>query len=54
MADAIIITVLAIIVFFVLRSQLRKLRRGHCIGGCAGCSGSCSGCMNASDDDVRK
>lgn len=41
MADIIIITTLAVIVFFIVRSQLRKLRKGQCSGGCAGCSGSC-------------
>ena len=44
MADVIIIAALAVIVFFIVRSQLRKLRRGQCSGGCAGCGGACSGC----------
>ncbi len=44
MADVIIIAVLAVIVFFIVRGQLRKLRKGQCSGGCAGCSGSCNGC----------
>ena len=44
MADIIIITALAIVVFFIVRSQLRKLRRGQCGGGCAGCGGNCSSC----------
>ena len=44
MADIIIIAALAIIVFFIVRSQLRKLRKGQCSSGCAGCCGSCSGC----------
>lgn len=44
MADIIIIAALAIIVFFIVRSQLRKLRRGQCSGGCSGCSGNCCGC----------
>lgn len=45
MADFIIIAVLAIIVFCILRSQLGKLRKGQCTGGCAGCAGcgSCGG-----------
>ena len=46
MADIIIITTLAIIVFFIVRSQLRKLRKGQCGGGCSGCSGSCSRCCD--------
>lgn len=44
MADVIIIAALAVIVFFIVRSQLRKLRRGQCSGGCEGCCGSCGGC----------
>ena len=32
MADIIIIAVLAIIVFFILRSQLGKLSKGQCAG----------------------
>lgn len=44
MADIIIITVLAIAVFFIVRSELKKLKRGQCGGGCAGCSGNCAGC----------
>ena len=47
MADIIIITALAVIVFFIVRSQLRKLRKGQCSGGCAGCSGSCGSCCGA-------
>ena len=43
MADIIIIAVLAIIVFFILRSQLGKLRKGQCAGGCAGCAGCGNG-----------
>lgn len=41
MADVIIIAALAVIVFFIVRSQLRKLRGGQCGGGCEGCSGGC-------------
>jgi len=44
MADIIIAAILGIIVFFIVRSQLRKLRRGQCSGGCPGCCGSCSAC----------
>lgn len=46
MADIIIITILAIAVFFIIRSQLRRIRRGECSGGCAGCTG-CSHCQGA-------
>lgn len=44
MADVIIIAALAVIVFFIVRGQLRKLQRGQCSGGCAGCSGNCGSC----------
>ena len=46
MADIIIIAALATAVFFILRGQLGKLRKGQCAGGCAGCSscGSCGSC----------
>ncbi len=44
MADIIIVGVLAVIVFFVLRGELRKLRRGQCSGGCSGCAGCSAGC----------
>ncbi len=43
MADIIIIAILAVAVFFILKSGLGKLRRGECAGGCAGCQG-CAGC----------
>lgn len=46
MADVIIVTILAIAVFFVVRSQLHKLRRGQCGGECAGCPGSRAGCQD--------
>ena len=39
MADMIIIVILAIAAFFVIRSQLQKIKRGGCGGGCSGCSG---------------
>ena len=45
MADFIIIAVLAVIIFFILRSQLGRLRKGQCAGGCAGCAG-CGSCGN--------
>ncbi len=49
MADIIIVTILAIAVFLVVRSQLHKLRRGQCGGGCAECPGSCAGCQSCAD-----
>jgi len=45
MADIIIITVLVVAVFFILRSQFGKRRKGQCGGGCSGCAG-CSGCQS--------
>ena len=44
MVDIIIIAIIATAAFFILRSQLKKLRRGQCSGGCPGCQGSCGGC----------
>lgn len=46
MADVIIIAALATAVFFILRSQLGKLRKGQCAGGCGSCGscGACGGC----------
>ncbi len=41
MADFFILGILAIVVFFILRSRLRKSRQQG--GGCPGCSG-CSAC----------
>lgn len=49
MADVIIVMVLAVTVFFVVRSQLHKLRSGQCGGGCAGCPESCAGCRDCAD-----
>lgn len=43
MADIIIITVLAVVVFFIVRNQLGKLRKGQCGKGCGGCCGGCNG-----------
>lgn len=52
MADIIIITVLAIIVFFVVRSQLHRLRKGQCGSGCAGCQ-SCPMCQDSAEKCVE-
>lgn len=54
LADIVIIAILVATVFFIVRSQIRKLRQGQCSGGCPGCSGSCSGCMNLPVDNVKK
>lgn len=43
MADIIIIAILVVVVFFILKAQIGRRRRGECSGGCAGCSG-CAGC----------
>lgn len=53
-ADFIVIAILAAAVFFILRGQIRKFRRGQCSGGCPGCSGSCGSCMNMPVDNVNK
>lgn len=39
MADIIIMAVLAVAAFFIIRSQLRRMRSGGCSGGCAECGG---------------
>ena len=49
MADIIIVTILAIAVFFVVRNQLHKLRSGQCCGDCAGCNGSGAECQSCTD-----
>ena len=54
LADIVIIATLVTAVFFILRSQIRKLRQGQCSGGCPGCGGSCSDCMNMPVDNVKK
>lgn len=54
MADIIIITVLAIAVFFIVRSELKKLKRGQCSGGCAGCTGSSGSCAGCAGTSVQK
>lgn len=54
MADVIIITIIAIAVFFIVRGELRKLRRGQCSGGCAGCDGSCRSCSGCAEMPAEK
>lgn len=49
MADFIIIGILAVIVFFLVRGQVRRLKKGQCAGGCSGCSG-CLGCRESGLD----
>lgn len=48
MADIIIITIIAIAVFFIVRNGLKKLRKGQCCGGCPGCGGGCRSCDSMS------
>lgn len=54
MADIIIIAVLAIAVFFIVRGELKKLKRGQCSGGCAGCAGSSGNCAGCAGTSVQK
>ncbi len=54
MADIIIVTVLAIAVFLVVRSQLHKLRKGQCSGECTGCFGGCAGCGSCAEPPEEK
>ena len=54
LADIVIIVILAAAVFFVLRSQIHRLRGGQCSGGCPGCTGNCRGCMNIPADKAKK
>ncbi len=44
--DYIILAVLAIALFFALRSMIRRKRSG----GCIGCSGNCSACSKKNTD----
>ncbi len=52
MADIIIISILAALVFLILRSRLQRSGRGSCQGGCAGCSGCC-GCGKRPAEDAE-
>lgn len=54
MADFIIIAVLAVIVFFILRGHIHRLRGGQCSGGCAGCPGCGSCSAGASGKNTKK
>lgn len=53
MADIIIIAVLAVIVFFIVRSQFRKVRRGQCVSGCSNCAG-CAHCAAGCSSEKLK
>ena len=37
MGDVVVLLALLAGVFLILRSQIRKFRRGECSGGCPGC-----------------
>lgn len=51
MMDIIVVTALAIAVFFVVRSQLHKLRSGQCGGGCSGNCAGCQSCANSTEEN---
>ncbi|MCR5594475.1 MAG: FeoB-associated Cys-rich membrane protein [Lachnospiraceae bacterium] len=44
LGHAIVILILAVIVFFCGRSVIREIRHELNGGGCSGCGGNCSGC----------
>lgn len=54
MGTAIVLVVLCVIVFFIARSEIRKLKSGQCTGSCAGCSGSCASCGGCSTKQTKK
>ncbi len=49
LGDGIVILVLAVMVFFAVRSMWRRRKAG----GCSGCSG-CSGCCHSSTCQTEK
>lgn len=49
MATAIVCIILAIIVFFAVRSIIKKRKSGGCGCGCSGCSGCGIGSTKRSD-----
>ena len=49
MATAIVCIILAIIVFFAVRSIIKKRKSGGCSCGCSGCSGCGIGSTKSSD-----
>lgn len=52
MVDVIIIAVIAIAAFFIVRGQIRRLRKGQC-GGCPGCCGSCGSCADTQMEKAK-
>lgn len=49
MIDVILIAVIAVAVFFVVRRELKKIRRRQFCGGCTGCSGNPKNCGRRGD-----
>lgn len=41
MIDILLVVLIGIAVFFILKRELRRLKKGQCSGGCAGCCGDC-------------
>lgn len=54
LADIVIIAILATAVFFILRGQIRKYRKGQCCGGCSGCGDNCCSCRIESENTGKK
>lgn len=51
MIDVIIIAVIAMAVFFIVRRELRRFRKGQCCSGCSGCN---CGCKSREESSVKK
>lgn len=54
LADIVIIAILATAVFFILRGQIRKYRKGQCCGGCSGCGDNCCSYRIESENTGKK
>ena len=57
LADIIIILILAVIVFCIVRGQIRNRcsgRRSCGCGGCTGCTGNCDGCRSMPTERTGK
>ena len=44
--DALVLAVIALGVFFAIRSMVKQKKAGGC-AGCSGCGGGCSGCPHS-------
>lgn len=51
MIDVIIIAVIAMAVFFIVRRELRRFRKGQCCSGCSGCN---CGCKSGEESSAKK